>query len=721
MILSEFSYIVNPFKPIIRHALVATMDKFLNILFVILFVSTSMVSLLGQKTPSVDDVKQRLQEVQSSDDRVYLYKVIYSLLRFSDPMEAEVYYNKIDSISKQENNLRAKGSVAHLSGLEAMITTDFDQAKEGLLEALDIYEEVGMEMDVSDAYNDLGILKTRLSQWDSARYFMGIAYEIRKTIDDIKPYQLYMTAANIGAISVQINDYDTAFEHYYEGVDLAEAYGDTFMLATLYNNIGRTHHLLEEDEEAKSALLRAVLMGSALDLKSTVANASTNLTLIYEDSNLDSAIYYINIAIDNYRQLGDSKHEANALGILGEMLYQKKDIILSEKYMKMSLDLNLELGDESAIADSRYRLAKLQFDQGLYSEALSNVESGEQIYTELGRLEKLKKGFLLKSKALSKLKRSEEALLAYQDYDALEDSLYLLKYNEDVADIRTRYDTEKKQIQIEKQEEVIKRQEASQRALIVGSVLLFSLVGLGLSFIIQRHRKNKRIVEQEAALKDQEIQQLKQEKKILSMNAMIEGQEAERTRIAKDLHDGLGGLLSTVKAHFSNIQSEIKQLEGLKVYDRAQEMMDEACDEVRRISHNMMPGALRLEGLISAVEQLGEEMSDAHLFEVKVEAINFDTRLEESKEIFVYRIIQEAMNNIIKHAAAKRVLIQMSESADQYHFIIEDDGKGFDPLEMESGLGLRSIQSRVEFLQGDLDIDTKLQVGTTISFSLPKP
>ena len=429
----------------------------------------------------------------------------------------------------------------------------------------------------------------------------------------------------------------------------------------------------------------------------------------------------INIAIDNYRQLGDSKHEANALGILGEMLYQKKDIILSEKYMKMSLDLNLELGDESAIADSRYRLAKLQFDQGLYSEALSNVESGEQIYTELGRLEKLKKGFLLKSKALSKLKRSEEALLAYQDYDALEDSLYLLKYNEDVADIRTRYDTEKKQIQIEKQEEVIKRQEASQRALIVGSVLLFSLVGLGLSFIIQRHRKNKRIVEQEAALKDQEIQQLKQEKKILSMNAMIEGQEAERTRIAKDLHDGLGGLLSTVKAHFSNIQSEIKQLEGLKVYDRAQEMMDEACDEVRRISHNMMPGALRLEGLISAVEQLGEEMSDAHLFEVKVEAINFDTRLEESKEIFVYRIIQEAMNNIIKHAAAKRVLIQMSESADQYHFIIEDDGKGFDPLEMESGLGLRSIQSRVEFLQGDLDIDTKLQVGTTISFSLPKP
>jgi len=204
------------------------------------------------------------------------------------------------------------------------------------------------------------------------------------------------------------------------------------------------------------------------------------------------------------------------------------------------------------------------------------------------------------------------------------------------------------------------------------------------------------------------------------MNAMIEGQEAERSRIAKDLHDGLGGLLSTVKAHFSNIQSEIQKIEKINVYNRAHEMMDEACDEVRRISHNLIPGALRLEGLGEAVRHLGEETSDAHPFNVDVEIIGFESRMEESKEVFVYRIIQEALNNIIKHADAKKVLIQLSETDTEYHFIIEDDGKGFDPLQIQSGLGLKSIQSRVDFLNGNLDIDTKEGVGTTITWHISK-
>ena len=204
------------------------------------------------------------------------------------------------------------------------------------------------------------------------------------------------------------------------------------------------------------------------------------------------------------------------------------------------------------------------------------------------------------------------------------------------------------------------------------------------------------------------------------MNAMIEGQESERIRIAKDLHDGLGGLLSTVKAHFSNIQAEIKRIESLQIYDRAQEMMDEACDEVRRISHNLMPNTLRLEGLSSAVEILGSEMSEAHQITINVEVPDSISSMSESQGVFIYRIIQEGLNNVIKHAEAKEVLVQLSETADEFHCIIEDDGKGFDPLMIKSGLGLKSIQSRVNYLEGSLDIDTRIDVGTTISFHIPK-
>ena len=193
-------------------------------------------------------------------------------------------------------------------------------------------------------------------------------------------------------------------------------------------------------------------------------------------------------------------------------------------------------------------------------------------------------------------------------------------------------------------------------------------------FLLMRNklRQSKILRQQENLIQTQQIEQLEKEKKILSMNAMIEGQEAERSRIAKDLHDGLGGLLSTVKAHFSNIQSEIQKIEKINVYNRANELVDEACDEVRRISHNLMPGALRLEGLKTAVEHLGQEMSVAHSFTVRVETIGMENRMEESKEIFVYRIIQEALNNIIKHADATDVLVQLSETESEYHFIVED-------------------------------------------------
>ena len=103
---------------------------------------------------------------------------------------------------------------------------------------------------------------------------------------------------------------------------------------------------------------------------------------------------------------------------------------------------------------------------------------------------------------------------------------------------------------------------------------------------------------------------MKKRKKIISLASSIEGQEAERLRIAKDLHDGLGGILSTIKIHFSNIESEIKDTVSSKVFSKTDSMIDKACHEVRRISHNLMPGTLRLEGLRSAIENMADEMSE---------------------------------------------------------------------------------------------------------------
>jgi signal transduction histidine kinase len=201
---------------------------------------------------------------------------------------------------------------------------------------------------------------------------------------------------------------------------------------------------------------------------------------------------------------------------------------------------------------------------------------------------------------------------------------------------------------------------------------------------------------------------------------MIEGQEAERLRIAKDLHDSLGGLLSTVKAHFTTIQNEIKQLEQFNLTSKTNNLIDEACTEVRRISHNMMPQALSISGLEGAVEDLGDQLSEQG-FETTIEISKLAEGIDSTREVMIYRLLQEVTSNIRKHAQASTILIQFIGHDDNLSMIVEDNGVGFNYKEqlVKGGLGLKSINSRVQFLDGSINWDTQPGNGTIISVTIP--
>ncbi|PKA83517.1 hypothetical protein ATE92_1672 [Ulvibacter sp. MAR_2010_11] len=213
---------------------------------------------------------------------------------------------------------------------------------------------------------------------------------------------------------------------------------------------------------------------------------------------------------------------------------------------------------------------------------------------------------------------------------------------------------------------------------------------------------------------------MQQKNKLLALSSMIEGQEAERLRIAKDLHDSLGGLLSTVKAHFSTIRKDVPQLEQLSLSEKTNGLIDEACLEVRRISHNMMPHSLSISGLIGAVEDLGEHLNEED-YAVTVEIKSIPDTLEKTRSVMIYRLLQEIISNIRKHANAKNILIQLIGHNNTIHLLVEDDGNGFDFQEATNngGLGLKSINSRVQFLDGTIAWDTHPGRGTSINLNIP--
>ena len=193
------------------------------------------------------------------------------------------------------------------------------------------------------------------------------------------------------------------------------------------------------------------------------------------------------------------------------------------------------------------------------------------------------------------------------------------------------------------------------------------------------------------------VNQLEEEKKLLAARSIVTGQEEERKRIARELHDGLGVLLSSAKMHFTTIRD--KSPESKPLIDKATQLLEQATGDVRRISHNMMPGLLTKFGLYEAVEDLFEQVDEMEGIHASVVIEGEKSRLNENTEIMLYRIIQEMVNNALKHAEAKNILLKINILQGKLRVEYNDDGKGFDVEEqrMKKSMGLNSIISRVKF------------------------
>jgi signal transduction histidine kinase len=200
---------------------------------------------------------------------------------------------------------------------------------------------------------------------------------------------------------------------------------------------------------------------------------------------------------------------------------------------------------------------------------------------------------------------------------------------------------------------------------------------------------------------------------------MIQGQEVERERVAKDLHDSLGGLLSTVKLHFDVIQSQDERIGNMPEYQKAYTLLDDACKEVRHISNNLQPNALHRMGLIPALHDLINRIktTDTPAIHFYTEGLNgvLDPRIS----LNVFRIVQELLNNALKHAGANEIHISLIQSGDRLTITVQDNGKGYEPSETPKGMGTENIASRVNYLKGDLSIHSVIGEGTSTQIEVP--
>jgi len=238
-----------------------------------------------------------------------------------------------------------------------------------------------------------------------------------------------------------------------------------------------------------------------------------------------------------------------------------------------------------------------------------------------------------------------------------------------------------------------------------------------------RNLRNRQLLaKQQDELQQQRISELEKDKQLVAVDSLLKGQEEERSRLAKDLHDGLGGLLSGVKFSLSNMKDNlIITPDSMAVFERSLDMLDTSIKELRRVAHNMMPEMLTKFGLDEALKEYCITVNSTKLLEVKYQSLGMETRLDKSIEIIIYRIVQELLNNILKHALSTEAFVQLIRENDRLNIVVEDNGKGFDTalLENSKGAGWINIRSRVEYLKGQLDIHSESGKGTLINIECP--
>lgn len=353
-------------------------------------------------------------------------------------------------------------------------------------------------------------------------------------------------------------------------------------------------------------------------------------------------------------------------------------------------------------AEKNYTAAKNMLLQGLAMEASLFSKDKKKLLFDLAEIEK-------------QSGNTEAAYRWLMQYAVLSDSINATKTKTEIAALEARFRTAEKEKQIlnlEHEKKISARDRKYQLLLLLAVIAVLSLVAI--LAIMQLQHRRKMAAKRESAHRA-ELEKIEKEKQLSNYTALMEGQEQERRRMARDLHDGLGCSLSAIKLGLSRIPAESAQQELL--LHHVTDQLDASIHELRRISRNMMPESLITLGLSDALKDLCSSVMSPQL-RLVYNAYNIDPALPLSTQTMIYRMIQEIISNAVKHANATMIMLQCSQEEDSFFITVEDNGKGFDAGNHQfEGMGLKNIRNRVHYFNGQLNIESSRE-GTIINIEL---
>ncbi|MBC9930142.1 tetratricopeptide repeat-containing sensor histidine kinase [Chitinophaga qingshengii] len=507
-----------------------------------------------------------------------------------------------------------------------------------------------------------------------------------------------------------------ALESLFSSASLAIENGEHKRLTTTYLEIANTY---VANHDLKNALLynkKAVNIIRQYGDKEQLAINLLNTGYSYYTLNeLDSALLLYNEAAPIFDTIGLEIGKAYTVGNKALVNWKQGQYDRAEKGLLRAIDMLGPLGDQFGIADYRNKLGRIYAEQGNTDEAIRHTLKALTISRDLDMKEQVRDACLLLSELYSTKQDYAKAFDYQSRYVVYKDSTENSETTKQLANLRTEFEVSVK----EKEIALLEKRQLQNRVYIIAVVFLLLLAVLILLYFRQRFLNARLIVEKQHQQHDEKIRNLLNAQETKALQAMVHGQEHERKRLSHELHNHFGSLLATIKVNMNAIDEK-----AISNYHTLNVLVDQACADMRNLSHSLNMGISDNFGLVPALRELTEHLKQANQLEVEFAASMCQQQLDAQNEITIYRIIQELVSNVLKHAEATKlsILLTCFDEENLINIIVQDNGKGFNVEDVErtkSGMGLKSLKEMITNLNAEIRFDSNPASGTTVNIDLP--
>ena len=632
-----------------------------------------MIGLFGQAI-TINDKEKNVDYLRDDSAKINKLNKYAEKIQFTDPDKAITVIEKTILLAQKVNYPLGLSVAYSLRAGLLFYEMKLDSCKLLLDKAYSLVNksnDKASKIQTANILNKYAAIYQRTQNYDSAvELYLQSANIIEKTGDEQKIINSYY---NLSGIYKYLGDTLKTFFYARETNRLAAKTSDTVFLIRGLIVLGEAYNFIKNYDSLLLISQRGFRLANSQQMAFALGIFHNFMGLYFTNKAMqyDSAVLHYNTALQIFNKINIPFDKALVLQNMGNAYLKKKDYINAIKFSKQANELS----------------KNLRFEQVQNLSLMDLVQAEEQ----LGNI--------------------PESFKYLKQYVEVNDSMQNRNSHKKVYDLEAKYLEQKREVIMLAQQKIIKQKNQLNYLLASGLISLMVIVTL----LYYNYRSKQK-------LQLQKITELETQQQLTATEAVLKGEEQERTRLAKDLHDGLGGMLSGIKFSFNTMKGNlIMTPANAQSFERSMDMLDSSIKEMRRVAHNMMPEALVKFGLDTALKDFCNEIQQSGALYISYQSIGLENMvINKTVEITVYRIVQELVNNIMKHAAAKNAIVQVTKTNGQLAVTVEDDGRGFDTniLHQVKGIGWSSIQNRVEFLKGKLDVDSQTDKGTSVHIEI---